>query len=261
MREYVTAWYLHYNHEIFSTLFVVIAALSVITVIDVFTRRLLTPLTPNKRAKTVLELIHNALKVAIFIIAIVISLSIFHINVTPILASAGILGLAIGFGSQVLVKDVISGIFFIFENQFNTGDMVQVDTVQGVVEQVGLRTTSIRDIDTGALHILPNGSITKLANLSDRWSNAAIPITVSIKNDPDKVIASLESVASKLAADSEYSQYIIEPHRIHTLDDLSTTSMIFTVIFKCHPGKQHRIARQYRYLVKKEFDKAKIAFA
>lgn len=216
---------------------------------------------PTKRAQTLLSVIVNIIKAVIFIIAALAALTALHVNITPFLASAGILGLAIGFGSQLLIRDIITGIFLIFENQFNAGDTITVDSVTGVVEHVGLRTISVRDRQTGALHIIPNGAVAKLANLSNHYSRINVPITVSVKNDVDKVKTVLEETAKEVQSKQEYEGLFLNDIKVFALDDLDPEKMTFKVVIKTQPNQQEGIAQEYRYLLKKNFDKANIILA
>lgn len=250
-----------YSPEIFSICFILIGSLLTTAAIDIVFRRILMRNAPSKRAKTVLEVILNVLKAILFAIAVVLILSALHLNIMPILASAGIIGLAIGFGSQVLIKDIISGIFFIFENQFNAGDVVKVGTVEGTVEHVGLRTISVRDRDTGALHIIPNGSVTQVTNLSNNYSCVNVPFILPAKNDIDKVVKVLEKTAKEVEGLEQFIDIISHPIKVYALDDLSDGKMTLRAVIKTHPNRQEAVAQYFRYTAKKNFDKEKIILA
>lgn len=214
---------------------------------------------PTKRAQTVISVLLNIIRVAIFIVAILLILSVLSVNVTPLLASAGILGLAVGFGSQLLIRDLITGIFLILENQFNAGDRIKIDMIEGIVDHVGLRTITVRD-DSGALHIIPNGSVTKIANLSKSWSQANISVTVALKNDVDKVRTTLEATAKDLEKQDDTLRHILKPAEIFALEDLSDKGMTFKVQIRCDCDHSEDVARVFRYLLKKNFDREKISF-
>ncbi len=251
---------INYGDKIFFILLIIVGALLLSLIFEVVFKSWMKR-TPTNRARTLISVFLNVIRAIIFITAILLILSIVNVNVTPLLASAGILGLAVGFGSQVLIKDIISGIFFILENQFNEGDTIQIDKVEGRVEHIGLRTTTLREQNTGALHIFPNGSIDKIANLTDRWSSVNVLITVPAKNDVDKVDQVLKQTAEDIAAIDEMKDHFYEPIEVQALDDLDGGKMTFRVIIKTHPGKQENVAQKFRYLVKENFDKAKISLA
>lgn len=250
----------NYGPNLFKVLFIAIGAIILSLGVEMVFKSWQKH-APTNRAQTIFSVLLNITRIMLFGIAILLALSVFHINVTPLLASAGILGLAIGFGSQVLVKDIISGIFFILENQFNEGDTIRIDTTEGMVEHIGLRTICLRETETGALHIIPNGSITKIANLTDRYASVNVDIVVPVKNDVDAVEKVLKQVADEIAESSPTKDHVYEPIIVHTLQDLTDTKMTFRVLVKTHPGKQEDVARRYRYLVKKAFDKAKIVLS
>lgn len=260
MQHWLQHFFTTYTPHLIKVCFIAIGVIIGLIIVDYAFKSWLSH-APTKRAKTILSVLQRVINAGIIVIAILIGLSIFHININPLLASAGIVGLAIGFGSQVLVKDIISGVFFILENQFNEGDVIRVDTVEGMVENIGLRTISLRETDTGALHIIPNGSIGRIANLTDRYASVNVDIMVPVKNDVDTVKQLLDDVAEAITKEASTKDHVYEPIMVHTLQDLTDAKMTFRVIIKTHPGKQEPVARHYRYLVKKAFDKAKIILA
>lgn len=246
-----------YNDKIFRILLIISIALLLSAIVE-YLFKSWGKRVPTKRAQTVLSVLLNIIRVVIFISALLLVLSAVSVNVTPFLASAGILGLAVGFGSQLLIRDLITGIFLILENQFNAGDRVKIDTIEGVVDHVGLRTISVRD-DSGAMHIIPNGSVTKIANLSKSWSQANITITVALKNDMDKVKAILESTAKELERQDDTLRHILKPAEVFALEDLSDKGMTFKVQIRCDCDHAENVGRTFRYLLKKNFDREKIA--
>ena len=139
-----------------------------------------------KRARTLSRLIQNALTSTIVVIAVLMMLRELRVDITPILTSAGILGLAVGFGAQTLVKDLIAGFFLTFENQVRVGDVANINGTGGLVEAINLRTIVLRDV-TGAVHVFPNGAIERLSNLSKDFSYYVIDVGVAYNEDPDEV--------------------------------------------------------------------------
>lgn len=251
----------NFGSEIFRICFISIGALFAIALTDLIFRKFITPYSPTRRAKTLTLVLANGVKVVIFSVAAIVSLSALHVNVMPLLASAGIVGLAVAFGSNVLIKDIITGMFFIFENQFNAGDVVKIDNIQGVVESVGLRTISIRDRDTGALHIIPNGSITRLANLTSSYSCTVVTIPVSVNNDASAVYDALVKTAQEMSEKDEYKNYMTEEIKVYALDSIADGKMSYKIVIKTSPNKQEAVAQHYRFLAKTNLDKAKVAFA
>jgi len=215
------------------------------------------PTETEKRAKTLTSIIHTTLLVAIYAIVLITIISELGIQIGPLLAGAGIAGLAIGFGAQSLVKDVINGFFLLLENQIRVGDVVEIAGVGGLVESVNLRTTRLRDLQ-GRLHIIPNGTIETVTNFTKDWSRALIEIGVAYKEDIDRVIEILKSVGEELRNDPAFSGAILEPMTMQGIDSFGDSSVNLRMFFKTVPLKQWDVAREFRRRVKKAFDAAGI---
>jgi len=215
------------------------------------------PSETEKRAKTLSGIIHTTLIVTIYAVALITIISELGIQIGPLLAGAGIAGLAVGFGAQSLVKDVINGFFLLLENQIRVGDVVEIAGIGGLVESVSLRTTSLRD-QQGRLHIIPNGSISVVTNFTKDWSRALIEIGVAYKEDVDRVIALLQSVGEEMQKDPVFSNAVLEPLTMLGVDSFGESSVNLRMFFKTVPLKQWDVAREFRRRVKKAFDAAGI---
>ncbi|MCX8043602.1 MAG: mechanosensitive ion channel family protein [Desulfobacterota bacterium] len=215
------------------------------------------PSETEKRAKTLTAIIHTTLLVAIYAIAIITIISELGIQIGPLLAGAGIAGLAIGFGAQSLVKDVINGFFLLLENQIRVGDVVEVGGIGGMVESINLRTIRLRDLQ-GRLHIIPHGSIDRVTNFTKDWSQALIEIGVAYKEDIDRVIEVLTRVGEELRNDPDFAPFILEPMTMQGVDSFGDSSVNLRMYFKTLPLKQWEVAREFRRRVKKAFDIAGI---
>lgn len=207
----------------------------------------------EKRAKTLLDIMRGALKVSIWVLFIIILLKEFGIDIAPLLAGAGILGLAVGFGAQEMVRDVISGFFMLLENQIRTGDVAVINGTGGVVEKIELRTVTLRDLQ-GVVHIFQNGKINTLSNMTKEWSAAVFDIGVSYSSDIPKVISVMEEVGNSMKSDPVFGQNILEPMEIFGLNAFMDSSLVIKARLKTRPGEQWSVMREYNKRLKKAFD-------
>jgi small conductance mechanosensitive channel len=207
----------------------------------------------EQRAQTLASLLGSVTLVAIVIVVSLTILDILLDNIAPILASFGILGLAFSFGAQSLVKDVISGTFMLMEGQFGIGDVVRLGDVSGAVEKITLRTTILRDVD-GVVHIIPNGEITRVSNLTKAWSRAVLNIGVSYREDVDHVIEVLRDLLADFHADPEWGGLLLEPPTVPGVESFGDSAVIIRVLAKTLPLKQWDVARELRRRIKKRFD-------
>jgi small conductance mechanosensitive channel len=175
------------------------------------------------------------------------------LDVTPILAGAGILGLAVGFGAQNLVRDVISGFFLVLENHVRVGDVAVVNDTGGLVEAITYRVTVLRDL-AGVVHVFPNGSITKLSNMTLRWSAYLMDIGVAYKEDTDRVVEVMKRVAEELRADPELGPRILGPLEVFGVDEFADSAVILKARLRTLPIEQWAVGREYRRRLKKAFD-------
>lgn len=210
--------------------------------------------TENRRTETLKKLLLSVITYIIFFIAFIMVLQIFNVNTSAILASAGILGLAVGFGAQNLVKDVISGFFILFENQFNVGEYVVIDEVEGTVEEIGLRTCKIRQW-TGQLNIIPNGEITRVTNYNRGPMLALVIVGIAYEEDIDQAIAVLRQECE--AAFREIKA-IIDLPQVLGVTDLNDSSVNICVVAPSVPGEYWGVERELRRRFKNVLDRAGI---
>jgi small conductance mechanosensitive channel len=207
----------------------------------------------EQRAQTLGSLLDSFALVVIVTITFLMVLGSF-LDIGPLLASVGVLGLAISFGAQSLVKDVISGTFMLLEGQFGIGDVVRVADVAGLVEKITLRTTVLRD-HHGVVHIIPNGSITRVSNLTKTWSRAVLDISVAYKEDVDHVLAVLKQIGQEFHADPEWGPLLVEEPTVPGVESFGDSGVIVRMNAKTLPQKQWDVARELRRRIKKRFDR------
>lgn len=199
----------------------------------------------RQRLKTSASLLTNVVNIAAFLIALMTCLSVLGIPMGPLLAGAGIGGIAIGFGAQSLIKDVISGLFLVLEDQYGVGDLIDVGGVEGTVEAVGLRVTRIRNWN-GQVWYIRNGEITRLGNQSQGWSTAMISIPTHLSEDPERVIKILETVSDEFWEDPGWRSTVNERPDVLGLDSVSGQAMNFTIMIKTPANKQFTPQRALR---------------
>lgn len=207
----------------------------------------------EKRAKTLGKIINNAALVLVIGVAIMMILSEFGMNITPIITGAGIAGLAVGFGAQNLVRDVISGFFLILEDQIRVGDVATINGTGGLVEAIRLRTTVLRDLE-GVVHIFPNGEITQVANKTKEFSYYVINVGVAYKESVDEVMEVLKTTGDQLAQDPDFSSFILAPLEILGVDDFGDSQVTIKIRIKTIPLKQWMVGRELRRRIKNTFD-------
>lgn len=207
----------------------------------------------EKRINTLTGILKGVGRIIIWSIFMMIILKRLGIDIAPILAGAGILGLAVGFGAQELVRDVISGFFMLLENQIRTGDVARINSTAGLVERIELRTTTLRDTE-GIVHIFQNGKINTLSNLTKEWSAIPLDIGVAYKEDVDHVMDIMRKVGDELMETPGYKEDLLEPIEIFGLDKFDDSALIIKARFKTKPNRQWFIGREYRKRLKKAFD-------
>lgn len=211
----------------------------------------------KKRAETLGSLIKYILNITILAIAAIMIMGEFGIEIGPILAAAGIVGLAVGFGAQHLVQDIISGFFILMEDQIRVGDVVQTAGKGGVVEKVNLKMTVLRDL-AGNVHFIRNGQIDIVTNMTKEYSRYVFDIGVAYREDIDDVINVIREVDENLRSDPEYADDILEPVEILGLDQFADSAIIIKARTKTKPIKQWRVAREFNKRLKKRFDELNI---
>ena len=208
---------------------------------------------PTQKIKTLLPMINTAIRIAAGFVGGIVILDQLGVNTTPILAGAGIVGLAVGFGSQTLVKDLINGLFILFEESIRVGDYVNAGKEGGIVEAVGLRTVKLRDV-SGNVHVIPNSSIDTITNMSKEFSRVVIDIGVAYKEDVDEVMEILREIGENMRNDSEYQKDILEPLEVFGLQSFEDSAVIIRARLTTKPLKQWGLKREFNRRVKKAFD-------
>jgi small-conductance mechanosensitive channel len=203
------------------------------------------PEARRQQLVTFVQILRWAADAAIVVIALLMLLSAFGVDITPLLASVGVAGLAVSLGAQTLIKDLIGGILILMENQYVVGDTIKVGDVSGVVERLTLRATYIRDVD-GLLYVVPNGDVRIVGNMTKEWSRALVDVGVAYEEDMDRALRVLEQVAGTFAEDPKFGPLLLEPPKV--LGPLSLGDWAFTVRFmvKTQPGEQWAVARGLR---------------
>lgn len=211
----------------------------------------------QKRTHTLGSIVRYVITALILGVASMTILQQFGIEIGPILAAAGIAGLAIGFGAQSLVKDVISGFFILLEDQIRVGDVVQIAGKGGLVEKISLKTTILRDL-AGNVHYVPNGHIDVVTNMTKDYSRYVFDIGVAYREDVDEVIEVIKKVDEELRNDPEYKEDILEPIEILGLDQFADSAIVIKARTTTAPIKQWRIGREFNRRLKKKFDERNI---
>jgi small conductance mechanosensitive channel len=212
-----------------------------------------TTMTPEeKRGHTLAQLIRSVGRVVVLVLAVLLTLGEF-INIGPLLAGAGIFGLAVSFGAQSLVKDVISGFFILVENQLVVGDIVEIAGKSGVVERVTLRVVRLRDAE-GALHTIPCGQITTVSNRTAGWSRAIVEVDVGYAEDVDRVLDVFRSEAGRLAADSAWHQVLDGLPEVLGVERLGESGVTVRTVLRTVPGQQWAVGREFRRRIKNRLD-------
>jgi moderate conductance mechanosensitive channel len=206
----------------------------------------------EQRMQTLASLLGNVAGVVISVMAGLTVLNAF-LPIGPILASVGVFGLAFSFGAQSLVKDVISGTFLLIEGQYGVGDIVRIGDVSGLVEKITIRTTILRD-GHGVVHIIPNGAISRVSNMTKNWSRAVLDIGVAYKENVDEVMAVMREVGAELRADPEWGPLLLDDCEVLGVDAFGDSAVIIRMNAKTLPLKQFPVARELRRRIKNRFD-------
>ena len=210
----------------------------------------------EKRGQTIAQLLRSVGWVVIVVIGVLLTLNLF-IDIGPLLAGAGILGLAISFGAQSLVKDLIAGFFILFENQFAIGDVIEVAGKGGVVEAMSLRVVQLRDLE-GRLHIVPNGQITVVTNMTRGWSRVLLEIGVAYDTDLDRALEVFRSEAAAFAADPLWGLELDGAPEVPGVERFEDSAIIIRTLLRTRPGRHWDVAREYRRRLKARLDAAGI---
>lgn len=246
--------------------FVVTAAVAAWEMVSLTIERALAPdgrnggrVERSARVRTLLPLLRNAFLIVLVVFVGLFSLAELGVNIAPLLAGAGVIGLAIGFGSQTLVKDVITGLFILIEDTISVGDVVDVGGGHiGVVEAISIRTIRLRDT-SGAVHTVPFSAVTTVRNMTKDFSYAVFDVQVAYIEDPDRIAQVLKDIAAEMEADENFQRDIIAPLEVMGLDRLADSGIIIKARFKTRPIRQWVVAREFNRRMKKRFDELGIS--
>jgi small-conductance mechanosensitive channel len=217
----------------------------------------LTREAERKREDTLIKVFSGVVKVLIYLVAMFMILSEFHIDITPLLAGAGIAGVAFGFGAQYLVRDIITGFFLILENQFRVGDVIKVAGVSGVVEDLTIRVTTLRDMD-GIVHNIPNGEMKVVSNLSKDFSRVNLVIGISYSDDINKAIEVINQVGQDMIEDELWKDKLNDAPSFLRVDKLNDSSVDLKIVGETKPLEQWAVTGELRKRIKEAFDQNKI---
>lgn len=209
------------------------------------------------RAKTLAKIANNFISITVVTVAVFLALSEIGIEIGPLLAAAGVAGLAIGFGAQSLVKDFLSGFFILLENQYRVGDVVKIGDFAGIVEKMTLRITALRDIQ-GVAHFIPNGEIKSVSNMSYQWSRMLVEVGIAYKENVDNAINILKSVCAEFYAEEPWKSDLLEEPQVVGVEALADSQVTIRVMAKTNPLKQWDAMREFRRRVKNRFDQERI---
>ena len=211
----------------------------------------------QKRSDTLKSVSRNLTNITIVIVAVMMILDQLGVKIGPILAAAGVVGIAVGFGAQQLVKDIIQGFFILLDDQIRVGDVVQIAGKGGLVENVNLRMITLRDL-AGNVHFVRNGEITVVTNMTKEYSRYVFDIGVAYREDVDEVIKVIRQVDENLRDDPEYADDILEPIEILGLDQFADSAIIIKARTKTKPRRQWAVAREFNRRLKRTFDELDI---
>jgi small conductance mechanosensitive channel len=207
-----------------------------------------------KRAATLTGILRTVALALIWAIVLVEILNLVGVDIRPVLAGAGIVGLAVGFGAQNLIRDLISGFFIILEDQIRLGDVAIINGTGGLVEAITFRTIRLRDF-SGVVHMFPNGTITTLSNMTKEWSAFVLDMGVAYKEDTDRVAGIMRRVGEDLRDDAGFRDKFVEPIEIVGVDNFVDSGVVLRVRIKTRPLEQWNVGREYRRRLKHAFDR------
>ena len=211
----------------------------------------------RQRADTLINMFRAALIVVLWIIAIIIVLQELGVNFAALVTGAGVIGIVVGLGARGIISDLLSGIFIILENQYRIGDIVTIAGYSGVVQNITIRMTKLRDLE-GNVYFIPNGTITSVTNKTLGFSNVVIDIGVSYSTDISKAEKVINEVGEEMAKDPEWEDLVTEPIQFLRLDSFGETNILLKAFGKVTPADQWKVAGEFRKRIKKAFDKNKI---
>ena len=207
----------------------------------------------QKREDTLIRIFTGASRTLFIVLAVLMMLQEAGLKIGPILAGAGVAGLALGFGGQYLIKDIITGLFIIIENQYRISDVVRIDGESGTVVDISLRKTTLRNLD-GTVHHFPHGSITRVSNLSKDWARVNLDVRIPYNSNLEHIIKIVNTVGEELANDIEYKDFIITPPKFLRVDDFAESALIIKILGDTKPLKQLEVTGEFRKRLKIAFD-------
>lgn len=259
MYETVKTLFLNQGYKI---LLIVVVCILLIKITDWLSQKIIHAIRPfrkkqdeefKKRMETLGSVIHYIITFILVVIAIMMILASVGVEIGPLLATAGVMGIAIGLGAQSLVKDIISGFFIFLEDQIRVGDVVEIAGKSGIVERMNFKFTILRDL-SGNVHYVPNGEITVVTNMTKTFSRYVLDIGVAYREDVDEVMEVMRLVDEEMRNDPEFGPDIIEPIEILGLDNFADSALVIRARVTTKPIKQWRTAREFRRRLKKAFD-------
>ena len=255
------------RHDAPKIVFILVGAYILIRMLRTFARksaelhvRQMPPGIRVQQVRTVTSVLTSVGVFAIVFVAALMVLSVFNLNLGPMLASAGIAGLAIGFGAQTLVHDFINGFFILLENQYDIGDTIRVAGVKGTVERMSLRNTVLRDED-GTVHIVPNSSIQIVSNTTRDWAQLALKVVVAYGEPSDKIVKLLNEVGEEVRHDPAFADDIVSDIQVPGLDRIGNGEAEYLMLIKTRPNKQYPVSRELRRRIKECFEKNNVQTA
>jgi moderate conductance mechanosensitive channel len=208
----------------------------------------------KKREDTLIRIFNGALKIVILVMAVLMIVQEFGVKIGPILAGAGIVGLAVGFGGQYLIRDIITGLFIIIENQYRIGDVINVENIGGLVEDISLRKTTLRDMN-GTVHHVPHGEIKKVSNLSRTFARINLNLGVAYSTDLEHVISVINAIGEELANDPVHKESLLTPPRFLRVDEFADSAIMLKIVGDTKPLKQWELTGELRKRLKIAFDR------
>jgi small-conductance mechanosensitive channel len=252
------------RHDLPKIIFIICVSFILVRVLRIFTERLATlqarrlpPGLRTQQIKTVAGVINSVAVFVIVFVAVLMILAELNLHLEPLLASAGVAGLAIGFGAQSLVHDFINGFYILLENQYDIGDSIKIAGVKGSVEEMTLRHTVLRD-DDGTLHTVPNSAIQIVSNMTRDWSQLTLRVTAAYGESSDKVVALLGEIGTEVRHDPAYADDIVSDIQVPGIDKVSNGEVEYLMIVKTKPNRQYGVSRELRRRIKDRFHKENI---
>jgi small conductance mechanosensitive channel len=212
----------------------------------------------RQRSATVVKFSTSVVRLVLWTIVFVSLLGEININIGPLLAGAGVLGAALAFGAQNIIKDYLAGFFILLENQYTLGDVVRIGALSGTVEEITMRITVLRGVD-GAMHVIPNGTIQSVSNMTSAWARVIVDVGVAYSTKLDSAVAVLSKVAKEIHTDPNWGRLMLEAPEVLGLNALTETAMILRVMVKVIPEYQWKVQRELLRRIKLELDANQIA--